>query len=310
MSKSHSPSSFETTSDRPISVGAGFLALDWLLLGKKRVKISSHYAGGSCGNVLAILAYLGWRSYPVARLGKDAHARSILEDLRNCKVDTDFVRKEATGATPVIVLRISETSEGKPSSRFEWKHPRSGAWLPRYRPLPQSHVRRVTPNLPVAAVFYFDRAEPSTLLLAQSMSEKGAVIFFEPSSCKNDELFTKCLAVSDIVKYSAQRIATPPRLKLNSSRPGPWRYSPSLPALDFKDATGCGDWCSAGIISRIAASGRESFLELEEDEIAESIKFGQTLAAINCEFEGARGPMYHMESEDFLTQASALMSER
>ena len=29
------------------------------------------FAGGSCGNVLTILSYPGWDSYPAARLGDD-----------------------------------------------------------------------------------------------------------------------------------------------------------------------------------------------------------------------------------------------
>lgn len=65
----------------PISVGAGFLALDLLLLGKERTKANERYAGGSCGNVLSILSHLDWESYPVARLGTGRSARNVIDDL-------------------------------------------------------------------------------------------------------------------------------------------------------------------------------------------------------------------------------------
>src|SRR6516165_2186734 len=38
-------------------------------------------AGGTCGNVLAALAYLGWTSYPIARLGDDPAGRALANDL-------------------------------------------------------------------------------------------------------------------------------------------------------------------------------------------------------------------------------------
>ena len=197
----------------PVSVGAGFIALDILLMGKHRVKANEEYAGGSCGNVLSILAHLEWSSYPVARLGNDRLAQIVLNDFRQSGVRTEFILQSDTGVTPVVIVRIAERRDGTIGPRFEWKHPESGDWLPRYRPFPKTIAEEVTPALPTAGVFYFDRAEPSTLVMAAAMRERGAVVFFEPSSCKDDPLFTSCLAVSDIVKHwrieFRERRATP-----------------------------------------------------------------------------------------------------
>jgi len=314
----------------PISVGSGFIALDMLLIGRKRVRANQRYAGGSCGNVLAILAHLDWNSYPVARLGLDSKAQALIEDFKTCRVNTAFVARQRTSVTPAIVVRLTQDDDGCYKSRFEWKDPVSGDWLPRYRPLPKSYVAQVTPQLPVAKVFYFDRAEPSSLLLATALREKGAVVFFEPSSCKDDNIFTACLAVSDIVKYSVDRIPQPPRnpisksprleiqtlgasglryrLKLNSNVPGQWKSLSSFPATTFKDSTGCGDWCSAGIIHRLCSLGRENFMHLTEKEIGLGIRFGQALATINCEYEGARGPMYQLSVADLLSRVTRLLA--
>jgi len=318
------------TNGAPVSVGAGLFALDQLLIGKDRVKANQQYAGGSCGNVIAILAYFDWSSYAVARLGTDRKAQRLINDLEWCRVKTEFVAKETTGVTPIIVLRIAEDSNGAYKSRFEWKDPQSGDWLPRYRPLPKAYANRITPQLPVANVFYFDRAEPSSLVLAAAMRKKGAAVFFEPSSCKDDSLFTACLAVSDVVKYSVDRIPTPPRnpasksprleiqtlgndglryrLKMKTNLPGPWHGMPAIPTPDYRDTTGCGDWCSAGIIDQLCARGRRHFMRLSETAITNGIRFGQALATINCEHEGARGPMYQMDRNELMTRVRNLLA--
>lgn len=230
----------------------------------------------------------------------------------------------------MIVVRLAEGKDGIVRPRFEWKHPKTGAWLPRYRPLPKGHAARVAPQLPDANVFYFDRAEPASLLMATAMRKKGATVFFEPSSCRDEDLFTKCLAVSDIVKYSGERIPTPPRtpvshsprleiqtlgpeglrfrLKMKSNLPGPWRALDAFPVEELRDSTGCGDWCSAGIIHKLCHASREVFLAFDENEITKGIRFGQALATINCLYEGARGPMYKLSREELATEALRLLA--
>lgn len=316
----------------PISVGAGFLALDLLLVGKDRTKANEQYAGGSCGNVLSILSHLAWESYPVARLGTDRLARNVIDDLEHSGVKTEFVFRSDTGVTPVMVIRIAERRDGTVGPRFEWKHPESGEWLPRYRPFPKTKAEEVVHDLPTARVFYFDRAEKSALVIANAMREKGAVIFFEPSSCKDDDLFTSCLAVSDIVKYSAERISQIPRnpvsksprleiqtlgleglryrLKMGGTSPGEWRTVPAFPVGSYVDSTGCGDWCSAGIIHKLCHRGRNHFIDLDEAAIVEGMCYGQALAAVNCQYQGARGPMYHMTQHKFTQSVDSILSNR
>lgn len=296
-----------------VLVGSGFLALDILFRDDAR-QPTKRYAGGSFGNVIAILAHLGWKSYPVARLGADSRARRVLEDLREFQVETKFICRTSTGATPVIVVRTMKKAEGVFESRFEWRDPRSGDRLPSHRPFPKFLAEAISPRLPDASVFYFDRAEPGSLLLATAMRERGALVFFEPSSCKDLRLFSACMAVSDIVKYSAQRIKEPPqnpdspsprleiqtlgesglrfRVKEASNLPGNWRHLDPFNLPNFKDSTGCGDWCSAGFLHMVGGKGRAGFLRLHENKIISALNFGQALAAINGQYEGARGSMY------------------
>jgi hypothetical protein len=46
-------------------------------------------AGGSCGNVLVIFSFLGWKSYPIARLSDKPSAKLLFEDLQKHNVNLD-----------------------------------------------------------------------------------------------------------------------------------------------------------------------------------------------------------------------------
>jgi sugar/nucleoside kinase (ribokinase family) len=317
--------------NRSVSVGSGFVALDLVLIGNEQRTASFTFAGGSCGNVLAILAYFGWDAVPVIRLKDDGQAAKLLNDLQKWSVNTRFIMKEPKGITPVVVQRICTAINGDAYHRFEWKCPTTGVWLPRYRPLPQRMAIEVSTKMPVPKVFYFDRVAKSALILAQKSRDSGALVFFEPSSIGDPDLFRQCVAVCDILKYSAERLPQPPtrahgamRLEIQTlgkeglryrwfrmtNRVYGWVRLDAIPAADFKDAAGAGDWCSAGIIQSIGHSGSRGFARAGEQRIIRAMRFGQSLAAINCRYEGARGAMYQMPSESLVAEAASLLDSK
>lgn len=301
----------------PVCVGSGFVALDLILIGRDECHPSFTFAGGSCGNVLAILAFLGWDAVPVIRLKDDDEATKLVADLEKWSVNTRFVLQEPSGVTPVVVQRILTSINGDPYHRFEWKCPTTGILLPRYRPLPQQIAIEVSTQLPKPKAFYFDRVAKSALLLAERSRARGALVFFEPSAMGDPQLFNQCLAVADVIKYSAERLPNPPRfpegfgprleiqtlgsegLRYRFHAPevgrGAWKRLPAVSISGFKDAAGAGDWCSAGIIDILARKGRTSFENASAARLEFALKRGQALAAVNCRYEGARGGMYQMD---------------
>jgi fructokinase len=50
----------------PTAYGTGFVALDVVV--DLKAGTEARFAGGTCGNVLTILAFLGWRAVPIASL--------------------------------------------------------------------------------------------------------------------------------------------------------------------------------------------------------------------------------------------------
>ena len=315
----------------PVCVGSGFVALDLILVGREQCHPSFTFAGGSCGNVLAILAFLGWDAVPVIRLKDDDEAAKLVADLERWSVNTRFVLKEPRGVTPVVVQRILTSINGDPYHRFEWKSPITGISLPRYRPLPQQIALEASTQLPKPRAFYFDRVAKSALLLAQRAREHGALVFFEPSAVGDPQLFGQCLAVADIVKYSAERLPEPPcfsasahprleiqtlgqeglrhRLHGGTKKVLAWHRLPALTTRNFKDAAGAGDWCSAGIIHSLSRSRWMGLRGLLASQLQAALRKGQALAAVNCRYEGARGGMYQLDRTSFLAAARALLHQ-
>jgi sugar/nucleoside kinase (ribokinase family) len=304
-----------------VVVGTGLLALDVVIppegLARHRL-----WAGGTCGNVLLALSYLGWQSYPVARLKNDAARERICEDLREGGARVDFVEADEEGSTPVIVHRIGKTADGEPFHTFSKRCPHCGAILPGYKPVLATTAEAVIQRLDRPQVFFFDRVSRAALLLAKACSERGALVVFEPSGLGAPQLFGEALALAHVIKYSHERMGEVEELRLakksllqvetlgrdglryRSRLPGArsngWRLLRAIPVADVRDTAGAGDWCSAGLLHRLAGGGLEGALESSGEQLEDALGFGQLLGAWTCRYEGARGGMYSVPREQFL----------
>src|ERR1700674_1586838 len=91
----------------PGVVGTGLVALDVVLNADRDSGCSLQcFAGGTFGNVLTVLSYLGWQATPVARLSPGPAAEQVSSDLRQWNVATDYLSVDADGSTPTIIQRI------------------------------------------------------------------------------------------------------------------------------------------------------------------------------------------------------------
>ena len=305
---------------KPVCVGTGLIVLDIVINGKPKSS-PRFWAGGSCGNVLTILSYLGWESYPIARLGNDRAAGKLLRDMKKWRVKTRLISLNRSDSTPIIIEKLGTSPSGTPWHRFEWTCPNCGSWLPRYKPVLARDVEKISKKIPESQVFYFDRVSRSSIELAKVSKVKGALLFFEPSAVEDKKLFSECLKVSDIVKYSHERfgyaqkltqeISVPLEIETlgagglryrcggNHKRNRKWQNMRAYPVKNLKDAAGAGDWCSAGIIHILGSAGRERFEKAARKDIETALSFGQTFAALNCYYEGARGSMYNLSRRKF-----------
>jgi fructokinase len=165
-----------------------------------------------------------------------------------------------------------------------------------------------------------DRVSRSALLLAEALSPKGTIIFFEPSGVRNRTHFAEMLRMAHIVKYSHDRLADVGDLAWNSQRvleiqtlgrgglrfrtsldsscPTRWRSIHALPVARLRDTAGCGDWLTSALVDSLCRSGTRVLQQHRMSRLLEALTFGQGLAAWNCGFVGPRGGMYVLSRSD------------
>jgi fructokinase len=317
---------FQSDTD-PVVVGTGLIALD-VVLDERTDTPPRLWAGGTCGNVLSILAFLGWRSLPVSRLARDAASRLIIRDLKRWGVDVEFVSIAPAKPGPIIVHRIRENSAGEPFHSFSLNCPDCGRHLPSYRPVPASSLDGIFPQIPKPSVFFADRVSRGVIKLAQSLKERGALVVFEPSGVSDPSQFAEMLALTHVLKYSQERL---PDLEASVEVPlvietmgrGGLRYKSRLSAAKSKgwvrcepyklnryvDTAGAGDWCTAGILHVLGRHGAKAFNQIGTTKLQSAISFGQALAAWNCGFHGARGGMYLVSKDEFQQTLRRIMEQ-
>jgi sugar/nucleoside kinase (ribokinase family) len=301
------------------AVGTGFVALD-IVIADGQEKNPRMWAGGTCGNVMAILAYLGWRTYPVAALGRDTAADWIIEDLTRFGVDARFIQRDSERRTPIVIERIRSLANGSPRSRFVWTCPGCGAWLPGFQPVLAKRMESVVADMPDAAVFFFDRVSRGALDLAKAAAKRGALVVFEPSGVRDERLFREALAVTHVLKYSHERLSGiaerlgegSPALEVETlgaeglryrvrgrSRSHSWCLVDAYGISEVRDTVGAGDWCTAGLIHALGPKGAAGLANANEAEVERALRLGQALAAFTCAYEGARGGMYAVHRRQF-----------
>jgi len=313
-------------SRRPVAYGSGLVALDVVL--DQENGIETRFAGGTCGNVLAILAFLGWRSVPVARLADDFAGSLIREDLERWGLDLEYLGLQPQTATPVIIQKIYRDKMGLPRHRFLWTCPDCGAYLPQFRPVPVKQLEIV--KSVDAQVFFFDRVSPGNIEMARRFADKGAVVVFEPSASSDPRLFREAVRICHILKYASQRVRPftehlgaskawleietlgDEGLRYRTAPPmpgdGSWKYAPAFEVKNVKDTAGCGDWCTAGLLAGIARNGQKSMAETSLDFLESILQYAQALSAWNCTFPAARGGMYLASRSSMTTAIDEIIS--
>jgi len=282
---------------KPKVVAAGYMPLDVV---SAEDGLLSRNAGGTAANVAAILAFLGWRSVLAGQSGSDYAGKELVADLAAAGVATDQVHQRADMLTPRLVHEVLAGGH-----YFVYTCPTCHVRFPRSRPLTIEQAHICIAAHPSATVFFFDRANPATLTLAEHYRKHGSIVAYEPAGDGNTELQRRAIRLAHVVKRSDERVLVGPRGR--TSRPvddhlrivtlgaqglelhrGD-RCMAKLPAFPtvVADPGGAGDWTTAGFLHETARTGELSSGGALEDALV----FGQALAALSCSVVGARSLM-------------------
>lgn len=205
--------------------------------------------------------------------------------------------------------------------------------MPGYKPVLASAVEQTALKVGPANVFFFDRVSRGTLLLAQISKRQGAVVVFEPSGIGDPALFREAWGAAHIVKYSHERLRDIAEIDLPSAQRDSvlveietvgadglrfqsrlpraksrgWIDIDAFPIVHPRDTSGAGDWCTAGILDVLARGGASGLKSSAMPTLEKAMRYGQALAAWNCQFEGARGGMYEVSRTAFPTAINQIL---
>lgn len=302
--------------------GAGFITMDVLLDEHDRLAYSG--IGGSTGNVLSILAFLGWESAPLVHLGRDRVGAAIHREFSALGVDMSHVRLDRGLTSPLLYQFAGDATH---APRYSFHCPVCG----RARKFNEDLVNSGGPDFERCAAesnaFFFDRVTLGTVRMAAAARAGGSLVFFEPSAVSSDrDLFMAALETAHVVKYSVDRIEAPftdvlpwgfieiqtrgargLRFRKHSLAPD-WIELSALRGGWVADTSGAGDWCTAGFLhSLLACRDSSRTHDASYNEIYNALRLGQSIAALSVAHIGARGLMRAWRSEDTLNRAHMVL---
>ena len=303
-------------SPAPHCWGAGLVSIDIV-----RAEAGDVAAlGGSCGNVLMLLSWLGWRATILARVGGGPGGEWISRQLEGNGVDTGYLYPEAEGKTPVIVQHFGVDRDGDPTHKFSLRCPNCRAYLPRHRAITTTQAMSFVTGAKDPSAFYFDRASPGSIRLAEEARRQEALVVFEPALMGDGKLFERAAKQCHILKYSYSQLGSASDTLPREARPdivvetcgaaglrfrlrGRWTHLAAVHSMRVVDAAGSGDWCSALMIHELVA-GALGPERLDKAAVAKALRLGQKAAAVNCGHFGARGAMQELSLGDWLKRMS------
>lgn len=280
--------------------------------------------GGSTGNVLSILAFLGWESLPLVNLGRDHVGATIHREFTKLGANMRHVRLDRGLTSPLLYQFAGEPSE---APRYSFACPVCGQTRRFHENLVDSGGDEFVRCAAESNVFFFDRVTAGTVRMAQAARAGGAFVFFEPASISADRgLFDAALNSAHVVKYSVDRIDEPLDHHLYSgfveiqtlgarglrfrkhSLAADWVELPALRTGSVADTSGAGDWCTAGFLHALFARREASELrDLGYNDVYHSLRLGQSIAALSVGYVGARGMMRAWQPSDALEMAQRIL---
>ena len=251
--------------------------------------------GGTCGNVMCMLATMGWKVQPVACLDDSAEGLKITEDLRRFGCDCTYVSNASGGGTTLLRCTHKKNAEGEHVMSVRAGSPGGSRF-------PKRHFLRARDEAPAflsalkdaPAVFFFDDPAAGNRVLAQGFKERGALVFFEPSRiASNAEL--EAVGLSDIIKFSDENVpdvsfadAYPDKVFIQTLGPdgvkikekdGDWYVLEGIRNDTVVDTEGAGDTFTSAFINALA----------EGKAVADAAREAMQLASRSVGFLGSKG---------------------
>lgn len=268
--------------------------------------IIAESVGNTCGNVAAILPYLGVQTYPIVHLDQSEQGYLIKDDLQRYGADVRFVQNSVNGGTTLLrCTHKRDKMTGEHTTSFRATSP--GSRFPRRRFL---RVRDEAPafmeNLDfVPDIFFFDAAEAGLRYLASELRKKGTLVYFEPESDADKAKFLKAVEVSDIVKFSHEKVGNLDFVAQNSDKlfirtmgaeglefnlcGQGWVKIDPVPNDNVVDWEGAGDWTTSQFIACLCEKDMLSLAQMTVESLRTCLEVACSTASRSVSFMGSKG---------------------
>ncbi len=307
----------------PHIFGTGLVALDLIVEHRSSGRTLSASGGGTCGNVLAILAHMGWDASWLGTVDSSGAAHVVRAEMQRAGVGLHSVAECDSSPAPVFAhhVRWSETGELL-HHWFSNECPHCARTLPRYARPADTWLRSQARQVARADIFFVDRLSAGAVELAAFARKNGALIVYEPSVTSDSPWLEDMLAIVDVVKYSHDRITalgdiwrerkahralwieTRGQQGLRWSRSDECdrvRMLPSVRNPHAIDACGAGDWFTSALLFGLVQS-KTNPVDLGDSQLTQILESASRLAAWSCSFLGARGGLYEAPAKAIFEQ--------
>lgn len=268
-------------------------------------KTVAEEVGGTCGNVMCMLSYLGWEAYPLAVLDTTEYGYRMAESMKDYGCNMRFVSNTEEGGTTLLTVTHKRNPDGTPKVSVRTGSP-GGSRFPR------RHFLRMRDEAPafidsldfVPEVFFFDDPAAGHRLMAKALHEKGALVYFEPSAIKEKKDFDS-INVSDVVKFSGENVEDvsfaegrkdklfiqtlgSEGLRFNLKGAG-WVSLPPVANDNVVDWEGAGDWTTSAFLNALAKADCLSIDKMNEEIVRSALEKAQVTASKSVSYMGSKG---------------------
>ena len=290
------------------------------VVGKKNPfveNVISAEVGGTCGNVMCMLAYYGEEVYPQAQFDMSDQGYRLKADLERYGCDTRYVENIPSGGTAMLdCTHKRDKATGAHTISFRAHGPNS-----RFAKRKQLRERDEVPAFLEALTFvpdlyFFDAPEAGPRALAAAFAQKGALVYFESEGDRgneaNERKMRKGFEVSHIIKCSSSNVTAEQlkgyeqgrlliltdgdkgvRFNLNN---GGWITLPPIPNDNVQDWEGAGDWTTATFIHQLSLRGISRMDQLAADVVSDCLNEAQKVASKSVSYIGSKGMIRSSEA--------------
>lgn len=277
--------------------------------------------GGTCLNVLSVLAQLGRSTeFITADYVLDWFRSSFDRMIKELGVEV-FYYKRVSSSIPRIVERHNNITG---EHCFDTICPVCRKKILKL-PLPSQkdseHIKR---NIDIPRVVFFDRASAGISELVHYYTEKHSTIMYEPNSGRNFKSVCEYSKRVDILKFSESRIPfsmaeqireknCESKLKLiimtqsergalfscriGKNQMSEWIKVEPLSCPDFVDGSGMGDWMTAGILHQLLSVNQKLEEMMDLCLVEAMIRESMRLSEICAGSIGAQGAFYSIQAK-------------